>query len=178
MDVAVGLLDLVEEDDAVGLAQQRVGEGAALLVADVAGRGADDPGDRVALGVLAHVEADQRVRTIEEGAAQGLGDLGLADAAGAEEQHGGDRALGAEAGAVAADELAERLDRGVVADDEGYDLRDDRTEASFRADLRAWLTTVVSRLCLDRLRSAVHSSRLGASKATMLGWRNDRCHQV
>jgi alkylation response protein AidB-like acyl-CoA dehydrogenase len=28
-----------------------------------------------------------------------------------------------------------------LADDEGYDLRDDRTEAGFRADLRAWLAS-------------------------------------
>jgi hypothetical protein len=44
-DVDVRLLDLVEEDDAIGLAPHRLGELAALVVADVAGRRADEPRD-------------------------------------------------------------------------------------------------------------------------------------
>ena len=42
-DVGVGLLDLVEQHDGVGPAAHRLGELAALLVADVAGRRADEP---------------------------------------------------------------------------------------------------------------------------------------
>ena len=42
-DVRVRLLDLVEEHDAVGAAAHGLGELAALLVADVAGRRADQP---------------------------------------------------------------------------------------------------------------------------------------
>jgi RNA polymerase sigma-70 factor (ECF subfamily) len=49
---------------------------------------------------------------------------------------------------------------GTVADAEDIVqdawLRWDRAEAADVADLRAWLTTVVSRLALDRLRSAAH----------------------
>src|SRR5690606_41888754 len=44
VDVAVGLLDLVEEDHRVGAAADLLGELAAFLVADVAGRGADQAG--------------------------------------------------------------------------------------------------------------------------------------
>ena len=47
MHVAVGFLDLVEQDHTVGRSQQRVRERAAVLMADVAGWGADDPRDRV-----------------------------------------------------------------------------------------------------------------------------------
>src|SRR5699024_10954502 len=48
-DVAVGLLNLVEEDDRVGLAADRCGESTSILVADVARRRADEPRDRVLL---------------------------------------------------------------------------------------------------------------------------------
>ena len=51
------LLDLVEQHDAVGMRAHRVDEQAALLEADVSGRRADQPRDRVLLHVLAHVEA-------------------------------------------------------------------------------------------------------------------------
>ena len=43
-DVGVRLLDLVEQHDRVGLAPHRLGELAALLVADVAGRRARPAG--------------------------------------------------------------------------------------------------------------------------------------
>jgi hypothetical protein len=54
----VGLFDLVEEDDGVGAAADGLGELAALVVADVAGRRADEAGDGVLLHVLGHVDAD------------------------------------------------------------------------------------------------------------------------
>ena len=43
VDIGVGLLDLVEEDDRVGRLADRVGEEAPLLVAHVARRRADEP---------------------------------------------------------------------------------------------------------------------------------------
>ena len=52
-DVGVRLLDLVEQDQRVGLAADALGELAALLVADVARRRADQLGDGVLLHVLA-----------------------------------------------------------------------------------------------------------------------------
>ena len=60
-DVVVGLLDLVEQDDRVRAPAHGLGELAALLVADVAGRRADEPRDGVLLHVLRHVDADHRV---------------------------------------------------------------------------------------------------------------------
>ncbi|GIW09631.1 MAG: hypothetical protein KatS3mg061_0688 [Dehalococcoidia bacterium] len=56
-DLRVGLLDLVEQDDAVGLAPHRLGELAALVVAHVAGRRAHQPRNGVALHELGHVDA-------------------------------------------------------------------------------------------------------------------------
>ena len=57
-DVVVGLFDFVEQNDAVGAASDGFAELAAFLVADVAGRGADEACDGVALHVFAHVDAD------------------------------------------------------------------------------------------------------------------------
>ena len=60
-DVGVGLFDFVEQDHAVGAAADGFAQLAAFLVADVAGRRADEPGDGVLLHVFAHVNADHGV---------------------------------------------------------------------------------------------------------------------
>ena len=117
-DLRVGLLDLVEEHDGERLAAHLLGELAALLVTDVAGRRAEEPAHRVLLGVLGHVELDQRVLAAEEELGERLGELGLTDTGGAGED---ERATGTarvlQAGTRAADRLRERLDGVVHADD-------------------------------------------------------------
>src|SRR5919202_2289045 len=91
-DVRVGFLDLVEEDHAVGPPTHRLGELASLLVADVARRGADEPGDCVSLLVLAHVYLDEGLLLTEEELGEGTGELCLPYARGPEED---ERAYGA-----------------------------------------------------------------------------------
>src|SRR5262249_31460319 len=71
-DVAMGLLDLIEQEDRVGSSTDGLGEPAPLLVADVARRGADQSGDVVALAELAHVEPDHGGLAVEEELGQGL----------------------------------------------------------------------------------------------------------
>src|SRR5439155_1883214 len=90
-DVLVRLLDLVEEDDAVGLPPHDLGQLSALLVADVAGRGADQARDGVLLHVLGHVEADERLLAVEQELGERARELGLPDARGAEEDERADR---------------------------------------------------------------------------------------
>ena len=53
------LLDLVEQQHAMRMLVDAVGEQPALVEADIAGRRADQARDRVALHVFRHVEADQ-----------------------------------------------------------------------------------------------------------------------
>ena len=117
-DVRVGLLDLVEQDHRERTPPHLLRELAALLVPDVAGRGAEQPRDRVLLGELAHVELDQRVLVAEQELRERLGELGLTDARGAGED---ERATGTlrvlEAGPGAPDRLRQGLDRVVLADD-------------------------------------------------------------
>ena len=117
-DVGVGLLDLVEQDDRVRPAAHGLGQLAALVVADVAGRRADQAADGVLLHVLRHVDAHHRVLRVEHELGQRAGQLGLADAGGAEEEEVADRAVGvAEPGARAAQGVGDRGDRLVLADD-------------------------------------------------------------
>ncbi len=82
-EVVVGLLDLVEEHDAVGMRPDGVDQQAALLEADVPGRSPDEAGDGVLLHELAHVEA---VELVSEVSRELLGQLGLAHARGPAEQ--------------------------------------------------------------------------------------------
>ena len=114
----MGLLDLVEQHDAERLAAHLLGELAALVVADVAGRGTDEPRHGVPVVELGHVELDQRVLVAEQELGQRLGQLGLTDAGRAGED---ERAAGTlrvlQAGPGAPDGLRDGLDRLRLADD-------------------------------------------------------------
>ena len=90
--VGVRLLDLVEQDDRVGPAAHRLGELAALVVADVAGRRADQARHRVLLHVLGHVDADHVRLVVEQEVGERARQLGLADAGRAQEEERADRA--------------------------------------------------------------------------------------
>ena len=92
-DLRMGLLDLVEQDDAVVLAADGLGQLAALVEADVARRRPDEAADVVALHELAHVDLDERVLAAEHELGERLGELGLPDAGRAEEDERADRPL-------------------------------------------------------------------------------------
>src|SRR3954471_22641796 len=90
----------------------------ALVVADVTGRRADEPGHGVLLHVLRHVDPDHGLLVAEEELGERARQLGLADAGRAEEHEGAGRALRIlQAGARAPDRLRDDLDRLVLADD-------------------------------------------------------------
>ena len=98
-----------------GPAADGLGELAALVVADVAGRRADEAGDGVPLLVLGHVDPDHRALVVEHELGERTGELGLADAGRAEEDERADRAVGIlQAGARAAERVRDRLDGGVL----------------------------------------------------------------
>ncbi len=112
------LLDLVEQHDLVGPAPHRLGQRAAFLVADIARRRADQAGDRVLLHVLGHVDAHERRVVVEQEAGERLGQLGLADARGAEEHERADRPVRVlQPGPGAPDRGRDRLHRLPLADD-------------------------------------------------------------
>ena len=84
--VRMRLLDLVEQDHRVRLAAHGLRQVAALLVADVSRRRADQPRDRMLLHELGHVDPDEVVFRVEQELGERLAQLGLADAGRAEEQ--------------------------------------------------------------------------------------------
>ena len=100
--VVVRLLDLVEQHHRVRAPAHGLGELAALVVADVAGRRADQARDGVLLHVLGHVDAHHVLFGVEQRRGERLGELGLAHAGRAQEDERADRAarvLDARAGA-------------------------------------------------------------------------------
>ena len=118
VDVRVGLLHLVEQHHAVGPAADRLGEDAALAVADVAGGRALEGGDRVGLLELAHVDGDEVLLAAVERLGEGQGGLGLADAAGADEHEDADGLVRVvEPGAGGLDAAGDRLEGVALADD-------------------------------------------------------------
>ena len=123
-DVVVGLLDFVEEDDAVGTAAHGFAELPAFLVSDVAGRRADEPRDGVFLHVFAHVDADHRGLVVEEKFREGARQLGLPHAGRPEENEGAD-------GAVGVLESAAGAAHGVRDGGDGLGLADDAVLEAF-----------------------------------------------
>ena len=97
VEVRMRLFDLVEQQHAMGMLIDGVGQQAALVEADIAGRRADQPRHRMALHIFRHVEADQ---LDAEADGELAGDLGLADAGRAGEEIAADRLFAvAQAGA-------------------------------------------------------------------------------
>ena len=106
VDLLVRLLDLVEQHHRERLAPHLLGELAALLVADVPGRGTEEPRGGVAVVELAHVDLDERVVLAEQEVRQRLGQLGLTHTGRAGEDERARRALRVlQTGAGAADRL-------------------------------------------------------------------------
>jgi hypothetical protein len=89
--VRVRLLDFVEEDHGIGLSADRLGQLAALIVADVARRRADQARDAVLLHVFGHVDPHQRGLGVEKRFGERFRQFGLADACRAEKQEAADR---------------------------------------------------------------------------------------
>ena len=88
--VRVRLFHFIKEDDAVRLAAHGLGELAALLVAHVSRRRADQTRDGVLLHVLGHVDAHEVLFVVEQRLRQRLGQLRLAYARGSEEEERAD----------------------------------------------------------------------------------------
>ncbi len=84
----MGLFDFIQQQHAMRMLVDAVGEQAALVEADIARRRADQARHGVALHVFAHVEA-QELHAHDAG--ELFGDFGLADAGRAREQVAADR---------------------------------------------------------------------------------------
>ena len=72
-------LDLVQQDHAVGLAPNSLGQVAAFFVPNIPRRRADETGNRVLLHEFAHVDPDHAVFAVKQKPSQGLAEFGLAN---------------------------------------------------------------------------------------------------
>ena len=118
LHAGVGLFHFVQQDDAVGLAANRLGQHAPFAVADVARRRAHQQRDFVLFLELRHVDHGHvLLATVEQFGQRDRG-LGLADAAGAGQQEDADRRsrIG-ELGPRGANRLGDPLQRMRLADD-------------------------------------------------------------
>ena len=116
--VGMGLLHLIEQHHAVGVAAHGLGQLAALVVAHVSRRRSDQALHGELLHVLGHVDAHHGLLGIEQVLGQRLGQLGLAHAGGAEEQERADGTVRVgKSRAVAADGTGHRSHGLVLADD-------------------------------------------------------------
>ena len=116
-DIAVGFLDFVEQHHLIGPAPDSLGEDAAFFIAHIAGRRADQTGDSVLFHEFAHVDAHHRGIVVEQEPGERLGQFGLANAGGAEEQEAAERSARIlEPGTRAAHGLADRVDGLTLAD--------------------------------------------------------------
>ena len=116
--VGVSLLDFVEQHDRIGLAAHGLGELAALVVAHVSRRRADQALHAELLHVLGHVDAHHGLLGVEQVLGERLGELGLAHARGAQEHEAAHRAVRVrKPRTVAADGARHRVHGFVLADD-------------------------------------------------------------
>ncbi len=113
--VRMGFFDFVEQQHGIGILDHGVGEQPALVEADVAGRRADQPGHRMLLHVLAHVEAEELDPELGR---QLLGHLGFADPGRAGEEEGADRLFRVpQTGPGAQDRAAQGVDGRILPED-------------------------------------------------------------
>ena len=112
------LFNLVEEHHRIRVTANSLGELAAFLVAYITRGTTDELRDLVLAGELRHIEADERVLAAKQVFGEGLRQLGLARARGAQED---ERTAGTarifERGTGAADGLGHRVHRLVLPDD-------------------------------------------------------------
>ena len=109
-DLRVGLFDLVEEQHLIRPSAHLFGELAALLVANIAWRGAKEFADGVSFAIFAHIDSQKCVFAVEEEGGQDPGQFGFADAGGPEEEEGANGPAGVfQAAARSADRIADSL---------------------------------------------------------------------
>ena len=123
-DIRVGFLDLVEQHHLIGPPPHRFGQRAAFVIADIAGRCADQAGDRVLFHIFGHVDAHHGAVVVKHELRQGFGQLGFANAGGSKEHERTHRAVGVlQARAGAAHGGRDGMHRLLLANDALADFR-------------------------------------------------------
>ena len=88
------LLDLIEEDDRIGLATNSLRQLSSFIVAYVSRRSTDETSGGELLLILAHIDTGEHRLVIEEHLSKSLGELRLPYPCSTEEEEGTYRTLG------------------------------------------------------------------------------------
>ena len=116
----VGFLDLIQQHQAVGAAANRLGQLAALIVADIAGRRADEPGHGVLFHIFRHIQPQHGILAAINLRGQSPAQLCFSHAGGTGKQQAGDgSACVPNAGKTPADGLRHSLHRFGLPHDVG-----------------------------------------------------------
>ena len=99
----MGLFNFVEQDDGIGFAPDLFRQLPGLVIADIARRRADNPGDGMLFHKLRHIEPDQGLGRVEQLAGEHFHKLGFAHARGAGKDKGHGAFARRKGGAGAAD---------------------------------------------------------------------------
>ena len=78
--IRMRFFDFIEQNHAVGFSAHRFGQIAAFFITHIAGRRADQAGDRMLFHKFAHVDADQMFLGIEQESGQRLAQFGFTNA--------------------------------------------------------------------------------------------------
>ena len=116
----MSLFNLVEQDHLIGPAPHCFGQRPALVIANIARRGPDHPADRVLFHILAHVQAGDGRLVVEQELGERLGQLGLANPRGTQEQERADGSRGVF-------QTCARAPHSIGDRDQGFLLADDTT---------------------------------------------------
>mmetsp|Transcript_6937 Transcript_6937/g.11067 ORF Transcript_6937/g.11067 Transcript_6937/m.11067 type:complete len:310 (-) Transcript_6937:83-1012(-) len=121
--IRMRLFDLIKEDHLIRTPPHRFGQNPALVIADIARRGANQPRDRMLLHELRHVDANHGPIVVKQKLGQGFGQLGLAHARWTKEQERAQRAVFIiQPRARPADRIGNRPNGGILPDNAGMQL--------------------------------------------------------
>jgi len=77
--------DLVKEDDAIRASANSFGQLTAFFITHITWRGTEEAGNSVLLMIFTHIHAHKRIFIIKQEFSQSLGQFGLANTGGADE---------------------------------------------------------------------------------------------
>ena len=92
--IGMGFFYFIEQHHRVGLTAYSLSELSTLIVTYVSRRGTNQTGDAILLLILTHIDTRHHRLIIEQIVGQGLGQFGLTDTCGAQEDERGDGSLG------------------------------------------------------------------------------------
>ncbi len=120
--IRMGLLQLIEQNDRIGLPADLFGQLTSLIIAHIARRGTNELGNGILLHIFGHIHPNQVVLTVKQLRSQGLYQLGLAHAGGTHENKAHRAALGGNAHSAPSNGTGYRRNGLILAHDTLFEV--------------------------------------------------------